>query len=142
MEQKLLNEMLTKFKQAGQDALIMNHYELADFMHIHHNYKKPIDTWRQFLKEPIVEEYIKSEFAIISESNTRKIIASVDSDEKSVGKAQLINAMLAANEKSSGNREGNIIIYSYILPNEQQSKAKNTEIIKRDPFKGGSENGN
>ena len=49
--------------------------------------------------------------------------------------------MLSANEKTSNKREGNIIIYSYILPNEQQSKAPNTEIIKRDPFKGGK-NGN
>lgn len=133
--------MLTKFKKAGQDALIMNHYELADFMHTNFQYKKSIDDWRQFLREPLVQEYIRSEFAIISESNTRKIIAAVDADDKSVGRAQLINAMLSANEKTSGKREGNIIIYSYILPNEQQSKATNTEIIKRDPFKGGN-NGN
>ena len=137
MEQKLLDEMLKKFKAAGQDALIMNHYELADFMNTNHNYKKSVDAWREFLKEPIVQEYIRSEFAIISESNTRKIIAAVDADDKSVGRAQLINAMLSANEKTSNKREGNIIIYSYILPNEQQSKAPNTEIIKRDPFKGG-----
>ena len=38
MEQKLLDEMLKKFKAAGQDALIMNHYELADFMNTNHNY--------------------------------------------------------------------------------------------------------
>lgn len=141
MEQKLLDEMLKKFKAAGQNALIMNHYELADFMHTNHNYKKSVDIWREFLKEPIVQEYIRSEFAIISESNTRKIIAAVDADDKSVGRAQLINAMLSASEKTSNKREGNIIIYAYVLPNEQQSKAPNTEIIKRDPFKGGK-NGN
>lgn len=135
MEQALLNKMFNKFKEAGQDVLIMNHYELKDFMEINFDCKHTIEEWRNFLQEPKIQEYIKTEFAIISESNTRKIIAAVDADDKSVGKAQLINAMLAANERNSNKKEGNIIIYSYILPNEQQSKASNTEVIRRDPFK-------
>ena len=65
----------------------------------------------------------------------RKVISNASDNDTSVGKAQLINAMLNATEKVGSKREGNIIIYSYVLPNEEQAKATNTEIIKRDPFK-------
>lgn len=135
MEDTLFNEMFKKFQNAGQNTLTMNHYELADYMFKEHNYKKSISQWKEFLLNPKIKEYIQAEFAIISESNMRKVIASVNEDEKSVGKAQTINALLSAAEKTTNKRDGNIIIYSYILPNEQQMKATNTEIIKRDPFK-------
>ena len=135
MEETTLNEMFKMFKKAGQEVLIMNHYEIKEFMQNKFHYIKDIQEWKDFLSDPFIQEYIKSEFAIIAESNMRKIIATVDGDDKSAGKAQLINAMLSATTNNSNKREGNIIIYSYILPNEQQSKATNTQVIKRDPFK-------
>ena len=140
MDETLFNEMFKKFQNAGQNALIMNHYELADYMFKEHKYKKSISQWKEFLLTPKIQEYIQAEFAIISESNMRKVIASVNEDEKSVGKAQTINALLTAAEKTTNKRDGNTIIYSYILPNEQQMKATNTEVIKRDPFKKDKEN--
>lgn len=140
MDETLFNEMFKKFQNAGQDALIMNHYELADYMFKEYHYKKSVPQWKEFLLNPKIQEYIQAEFAIISESNMRKVIASVNEDEKSVGKAQTINALLTAAEKTTNKRDGNIIIYSYILPNEQQMKATNTEVIKRDPFKKDKEN--
>lgn len=135
MEDALFNEMFKKFQNAGQDALIMNHYELSQYMLDKFKYKKSIPQWKEFLLNPKVQEYIQAEFAIIAESNMRKVIASVNEDEKSVGKAQTINALLSAAEKTTNKKDGNIIVYSYILPNEQQMKATNTEVIKRDPFK-------
>jgi hypothetical protein len=48
----------------------------------------------------------------------RKVISAVDDEDKSVGRAQLINAMLNAKDKTGSKRDGNTIIYSYILPNE------------------------
>lgn len=122
--------MLNLFKKAGRNVLIMNHYELEALFP-----KFNINKWREFLLEPVVQEYIRSEFAIIQESEMRKVISSASENDTSVGKAQLINAMLNATEKVSGKREGNIIVYAYVLPNEEQSKASNTEVIKRDPFK-------
>lgn len=140
MEDALFNEMFKKFQNAGQDALIMNHYELAQYMLEKFKYKKSVPQWKVFLLNPKVQEYIQAEFAIIAESNMRKVIASVNEDEKSVGKAQTINALLTASEKTTNKKDGNIIVYSYILPNEQQMKAANTEVIKRDPFKKDKEN--
>lgn len=123
-------DMLKLFKQAGRTALIMNHYELTE------DYPEySLEQWRAFLQDPKVQDYIRSEFAIIQESEMRKVIASASENDTSVGKAQLINAMLNATEKVGNKRDGNIIIYSYVLPNEEQAKALNTEIIKRDPFK-------
>lgn len=123
-------DMLKLFKQAGRTALIMNHYELTE------NYPEySLEQWRTFLQDPKVQDYIRSEFAIIQESEMRKVIASASENDTSVGKAQLINAMLNATEKVGSKKDGNIIIYSYVLPNEEQAKALNTEIIKRDPFK-------
>lgn len=135
MEETKLQEMFKMFKKAGQDALIMNHYEITEFMKNEFKYIKDIQDWKDFLSDPYIQEYIKTEFALIAESNMRKIISTVDEDDKSAGKAQLINAMLSATKDNSNKREGNIIIYSYILPNEQQSKATNTQVIRRDPFK-------
>ena len=127
----MLNEKMFKiFQNAGRTALIMNHYELEE--------KFPeysLDQWRGFLQVPRVQEYIRSEFAIIQESEMRKVISSASENDTSVGKAQLINAMLNATDKVGGKREGNIAIVSFVLPNEEQAKAPNVEIIKRDPFK-------
>lgn len=126
------DKMFTLFKKNGQDVLIMNHYELTDFFT---DEKYTLDQWREFLLDPRVQEYIRAEFAIIQESNMRKVISAVDDEDKSVGRAQLINAMLNAKDKTGSKRDGNTTIYAYILPNEEQSKASNTEVIKRDPFK-------
>jgi len=127
----MLNEKMFKiFENAGRNALIMNHYELEEMFP-----EYPLDQWRAFLQDPKVQEYIRSEFAIIQESEMRKVISSASENDTSVGKAQLINAMLNATDKIGGKREGNIIIYSFVLPNEEQAKAPNTEVIKRDPFK-------
>lgn len=131
----VFNEMFKMFKKAGQDVLIMNHYEITNYMKEELKYIRPIEDWKDFLSNPGIQEYIKTEFAIIAESNMRKIIATVDEDDKSAGKAQLINAMLSATKDTSNKRDGNIIVYSYILPNEQQKKATNTQVITRDPFK-------
>ena len=125
-------QIWAKFTKSGEKVLIMNHYELYEFL----DKKFSIEDCKAFLLNPKTQEYIKQEFSIISESNMRKIISGVGENDNSVGKAQLINAMLSATEKTSGKREGNIIIYSYILPNENQAKATNTQVIKRDPFQG------
>lgn len=126
------NKMFELFKKTGQEVLIMNHYELAERFKTH---KYSVDAWREFLLDPHVQEYIRAEFAIIQESNMRKVISAVDDEDKSVGRAQLINAMLNAKDKTGSKRDGNTTIYAYILPNEEQAKAVNTEVIKRDPFK-------
>lgn len=126
------NKMFELFKKAGQEVLIMNHYELTEHFKTH---KFSVDAWREFLLDPRVQEYIRAEFAIIQESNMRKVISAVDDEDKSVGRAQLINAMLNAKDKTGSKRDGNTTIYAYILPNEEQAKAANTEVVKRDPFK-------
>lgn len=123
-------KMFKEFQTTGRDALIMNHYELEVMFPDY-----SLDQWREFLQDPKVQEYIRSEFAIIQESEMRKVIASASENDTPVGKAQLINAMLNASEKVGSKREGNIIVYAYVLPNEEQAKATNTEVIKRDPFK-------
>lgn len=122
-------EMFKLFREAGRKVLIMNHYELEEMFP-----KYTLDQWREFLQTPKVQEYIRAEFAIIQESEMRKVISSASENDTSVGKAQLINAMLNATDKIGGKREGNVIVYSYVLPNEEQAKAANTEVIKRDPF--------
>lgn len=39
------NKMFELFKKAGQDVLIMNHYELTEHFKTH---KISIDAWREF----------------------------------------------------------------------------------------------
>lgn len=116
------------YKQLGEEGLKANHYTLPQLT----KYGTP-DLWKEFLMEGDVAEYIAQETAILQQAEFRSILLNTARDN-SAGRAQLINAMLSVNQKQS-KKEGPIVIYSYIPLNEQQLKANNIEINKKDIFK-------
>lgn len=118
----------TNYKQLGEEGLKANHYTLPQLT----NYGTP-DLWKEFLMESDVAEYIAQETAILQQAEFRNILLNTARDN-SAGRAQLINAMMSVNQKQS-KKEGPIVIYSYIPLNEQQLKANNIEINKKDIFK-------
>ena len=116
------------FKTLGAEALKANHYSLV----LKTNLGTP-EEWKEFLMETDVNEYIQQETALLQDAEFRNILLNT-TRENSVGRAQLINAMLSVSNKQQ-RKEGPIVIYSYIPLNEQQMKASNIEINKKDPFK-------
>lgn len=116
------------YKQLGAEGLKANHYTLATITSV----SSP-DLWKEFLIEPDVAEYIAQETNMLQQAEFRNILLNTARDN-SAGRAQLINAMMSVNQKQS-KKEGPIVIYSYIPLNEQQLKANNIEINKKDIFK-------
>jgi hypothetical protein len=128
LKPSLKTELWTAYKGLGADALKANHYDLANKT----EYKDP-ELWKEFLMEQDVSEYINQETAILQAAEFRSILLNTARDN-SAGRAQLINAMMSVNNKQN-KKEGPVVIYSYIPLNEQQLKASNIEINKKDPFK-------
>lgn len=128
LKKELKEQFWLAFKNLGVEALKANHYDLV----LKTNIGTP-ELWKEFLMETDVSEFIQQETAILQDAEFRNILLNT-TRENSVGRAQLINAMLSVSNKQQ-KKDGPIIIYSYIPLNEQQLKASNIEINKKDPFK-------
>lgn len=128
MTEEQKQELLVLFKAQGKDALKANHYDLVGLIG-----KGTPDLWKEFLQDSEVNDYIKKETELLQAAEFRKILFDVSDKDTSVGKAQLINAMMSITEKQT-KKEGPVVIYSYIQPNEQQANAENIKRITKDPF--------
>ena len=73
----------------------MNHYDLARVTN-----QKDVQLWKQFLTDPAVSAYIEQEAQILTQTELRKLASDV-SDSRSVGQAQLINAMSKLADKTT-----------------------------------------
>ncbi len=116
-------EMWQQFKALEEKAISMNHYDLARLTAV-----KDVQLWKQFLTDPEVSAYIDQESQILTQTELRKLAADV-SDSRSVGQAQLINAMQKLTDNKS-TKEGPIFIYTYVPLNKSQAKADN--IVEED----------
>ena len=105
----------------------MNHYDLARLTN-----QKDVQLWKQFLTDPEVSAYIDQEAQILTQTELRKLSADV-SDSRSVGQAQLINAMSKLAD-TKVTKEGPIFIYSYVPLSENQAKAPNVVLLEKDVF--------
>ncbi len=112
------------YKTLGKEGLLLDHYGLANSFP---NFTA--DQWRVFLQDPEVSLYINQEFDLIRAATVRKLQAGASDNERSVGAAQLINAMSAQAEKAQGKKEGPVFIYSFVPPSPEQMKAPNIYII-------------
>lgn len=120
-------QMWEQFKALEAKGITMNHYDLARVTSI-----KDVQLWKQFLTDPEVVAYIDQEAQILTQSELRKLASDV-SDSRSVGQAQLINAMSKLTENKTL-KEGPIFIYSYVPLSENQMKADNVRIEDHDVF--------
>lgn len=128
MKKDLKEKLWKYYKDLGQDAIKANHYTLAASTP-----ESDPNVWKEFLMEPDVNDFINQETALLQQAEFRTILLNTAKDN-SAGRAQLINAMLSANQKQT-KKEGPIVIYSYIPLNKEQLKAANIEINEKDPFK-------
>lgn len=115
------DECKREFIELGEHALYLNHYQLAAETHI----KDPI-IWKVFLTDPRIADYISSEMNLIRNASINEIIHKAP-NSKSVGQAQLINALVKIDEAAS-NKTGPVFIYSYVPLNAEQKFAPNVAL--------------
>lgn len=127
MDNEQKQEMWQQFKALEAKAISMNHYDLARLTTI-----KDVQLWKQFLTDPEVSAYIDQEAQILTQTELRKLASDV-SDSRSVGQAQLINAMSKLTD-TKVTKEGPIFIYTYVPLNESQEKAANVVHAEKDLF--------
>lgn len=127
MDNEQKQEMWQQFKALEAKAISMNHYDLARITTI-----KDVQLWKQFLTDPEVSAYIDQEAQILTQTELRKLASDV-SDSRSVGQAQLINAMSKLTDTKI-TKEGPIFIYTYVPLSESQEKAPNVNHAENDLF--------
>lgn len=103
------------FNDLLPDSLTMNQYQLAEQTEF------DADEWSEFLHDGAVSKAIESEVALIIRANKAKLITSAADNDRSVGAAQMLNAMgkIDGDDKS----EEHFYIYSYVplTPNEEKA---------------------
>ena len=70
-----------------EERLFLNQYELAD--------KTGLDSelWKEFLADKQVTDWVRQELQVFKSAQLRKLLRSADNNERSVGAAQMMNAL-------------------------------------------------
>lgn len=129
-EQK--EKLLKYYKSLSKGALSMNHYELADQTPEHDP-----EVWKQFLIDPEISGWIRTERNIIQETELSKIVNNAAAS-RSTGQAQIVSALGKLNEGTT-TKDGPIFIYCHVPLNEQEKHAPNAqEVVIPDDLFGGN----
>ena len=129
LETEVLEGLWKAFKDLGQDGITMNHYELA--LACAKTCPDP-QIWKEFLMEQTVSDYINCELNILRSTELSKLIKDV-SKSKSVGQAQLVNALMKMKEEQRV-KTGPAFVYCYIPLSVEQQECKNIVKLDKDPF--------
>ena len=127
MDKEIKQELFRIFKRLGAEGLALNHYELTAVTG-----EGTPDLWKQFLIDPEISAYIKQESDILLQTELRKLSKDA-SQSRSVGQAQLINALGKISEDTS-TKEGPAFIYTYIPLTPAQALASNIQSVDHDIF--------
>lgn len=129
LDQEQLDLLWEAFKGLGQAGITMNHYELATTCA---TVCDDPQIWKQFLMEQSVSDYINSEFSILQSTELSKLIKDV-SKSRSVGQAQLVNALLKLKDDKKV-KSGPAFIYTYVPLSYEQEECPNIKKLDTDPF--------
>ena len=111
-----------------EERITMSHFDLAQ-----HTAITDIEPWIDFLKDPRVADCINEELTIYKEAQQRKLISRATTHDKSVGTAQMINALGKSLDDGVA-KTGTLMIYSYVPLNAKEQLAKNTRKESKDLF--------
>ena len=111
-----------------EQRLSMSHFDLAQLTAINET-----EPWIEFLKDPRVADSINEELTIYKEAQQRKLISRATTHDKSVGTAQMINALGKAMETETA-KTGTMMIYSYVPLNAREAQSVNAQTEKHDIF--------
>lgn len=127
MTTKQFEQLKDLYHALGAEALTLNHYELATKT----GFADPA-TWKEFLMEPEIKQYVSTETAIIRNAELNKITTELKGS-RSVGQAQLISALTKLGDQAAS-VDGPVFIYSYVPLSEDQRAASNVRMEQRDIF--------
>lgn len=125
-------EILSRCNGAFNDlppdkAVYMSHYELASETGIES------EDWKKFLTHPQVSEWLSEEIELMKRSQYNKMIQNANNVNRSVGAAQMINALDKSLNKESA-ADGPAFIYTYVPIAHNQRKAGIIETEDEDIF--------
>lgn len=99
-----------------EKAMVMSHFDLAKDSEV-----KDLQMWKDFLSDLRVVQYLDLELTLFKQSQQRKLIQKATSNDKSVGTAQMINALNKTLDMED--KSGNIFIYTYVPPNTKEAES-------------------
>jgi hypothetical protein len=113
-----------------EKRLFMTHYELAKQTNIDDS-----QIWKKFLTDGRVSQWLDQELNLYKNVTLRKMIQGATSNDRSIGAAQMINAITKTIDDTS-QKEGATFIYSYVPPNPREVGIPNlrqetTDIFER-----------
>lgn len=123
-----IQKMRDIYETLEPDVFYKNHWQLSAMTNI------PASEWKQFLLLPAVAEYISQELNLLIETQRRTILKDLDKNQRSVGTAQILNALDKV-IAGDGTRSGPVFIYTYVPLNEQEINAPNVTELTKDPFR-------
>ena len=102
----------SKFMKLLPDSLTMNQYELAELTSVE------ASVWSELMHDGQFAKWRDSELALVLQSNQAKLMSSAADNDRSVGAAQMLNAITKMDAGQQA--EQNFFIYSYVplTPNE------------------------
>lgn len=112
----------------ADERIYMSHYELANETGF-----GTAQLWKEFLMDKRVSDWLQSETQLLKETQMRKLIKNVNDNERSVGAAQMLNALSKVTTPDD-KKEGELIVYSYVPVNPREEKAPNVRINTTDLF--------
>ena len=104
-------------KLPPDEALQLDQYELEKATGI------PSSQWSKFLRDGQVQKFIEQETELFKAAQMRKLIARATTNDKSVGTAQMLNAIGKTLEDD--NAEPTVFIYSYVPLTYEEQQAPN-----------------
>ena len=126
-ENKELQQCLVMFNSLPpEERLFMTHYELAQNTRI-----KDSAIWKEFLLDMRVSDWINQELTLFKSAQLRKLVKDATKNDRSVGAAQMLNALNKTLENES-TKDGPVFIYSYVPLNERELNAPNAHILGGD----------
>lgn len=129
-EMEAMQEVWNALEKSGGHPFYKTHYELAEY-----DTRFSPQQWKLFLTYPQVADYINSEMQIMYQTKMRTLISELNSETKSTGTPQAINAIHSIIEKGQGSKkEGPVFIYCMVPCNDQEIHSPNVEVLERNPF--------
>lgn len=121
--------MQKEFNDIGvSQALFLTHYDLAEIS------EHTSEQWKEFLKHPLVADWILEELTMYRDNQIRAILKDAKNSERSIGVAQMINALskLDLDQMSTNNK---VFIYSYVPLDSEERNANNVQELEMDVFR-------
>ena len=132
-----LQVCLDAWNAADPEARITwSHFDLANNTEVN-----DLDLWIAFLKDARVRDAKNEELQLYAEAQKAKLIQRATTHDKSVGTAQMINALGKDIDSGDNDKSGPIIIYSYVPLSPKEIEAPNIRMETNDIFerRGGRE---